>query len=180
MVLGNTEYIIHEYQRENGVLPTLEKISMELVALKEEAEKIRDDQAESIYWPLINAVLVTVNTSIAHRRIETYEEIIRRSQETVLKISGERSECIGEIKVLNEVRLHIVEDVDDEKKAAETGPQEGSKTSLTKKCREIAERTESVVENLKAIENEHENIFHDYLKSLGNSCVNSKVLKAKK
>ena len=67
IILACEEYVIHEYQRVNGELPSLDKVAEEFVALKKEAEKYHDELAEKVFWPLINAVLVIIYSSIAKK-----------------------------------------------------------------------------------------------------------------
>ena len=187
LVLAAEEYVIHEFQREKGELPTLEHTSLILIALKEEAEKIRDEFAEKIFWPLINAVLVTVYTSIAKRKLEVYEEQGKKIETYIKKLDSEKSECIGKISVLKEVKTRInkssvfsetalnqnekaVERVEEDEETPDQGNFEQIKN-------QIIEDSNTIVENLKMIENEQESNFQDYLKKLGNVMINQKLLR---
>lgn len=159
-----------------------------LIKLKEEAEKIRDEYSEKIFWPLINAVLVTVYTSIAKRKLEVYEEQGKKIETYIKKLDSEKSECTGKISVLREVKTRInkstvfsetgknqafekaEERVEDEEETPDQGNFEQIKN-------QIIEDSNTIVENLKMIENEQESNFQDYLKKLGNVMINQKMLR---
>lgn len=188
MVLAADEYVIHEFQREKGELPTLEQTSLVLISLKEEAERIRDEYSEKIFWPLINAVLVTVYTSIAKRKLEVYEEQGKKIEIYIKKLDSEKSECNGKISVLKEVKTRInkstvfsesvahkyVEKVEDREDEEEETPDQGNFEQIKN---QIVEDSNTIVENLKMIENEQETVFQDYLKRVGNVMINQKQLR---
>lgn len=198
MVLAADEYIIHEYQRENGELPTLEKIAIHLLKLKDEAEKIRDENAEKIYWPLINAVLVTVYSSIARRKLDTYNDNNNALKAIIEKLEAQKNEYKGKITVLNEVRGKISQSIDKENtwlqkvtKDVKNAVGYGEKNKNVEGQDETQVNNEEfenmktqimddsflVIENLKEMESKHETNLQNYLKVLGKILVNNKTLK---
>lgn len=186
MVLCSDEYIIHEYQKENGELPTLEKIAMLLLKLKDDAEKIKDKDAEKIYWPLINAVLVTVYSSIARRKLDTYNDNNDALKTTIEKLEAQKNECKGKITVLNEVRGKISQSIDKENtflqkvtkdiKSAE-GQTQVNNEEFEKTKNQIVDDSYAIIDNLKEMDSKQEENLVNYLKVLGKSLVGKKTLK---
>jgi hypothetical protein len=191
LVLCSDEYIIHEYQRENEVLPTLEKIAMLLLKLKDDAEKIKDKDAEKIYWPLINAVLVTVYSSIARRKLDTYNDNNDALKATVEKLEAQKNECKGKITVLNEVRGKISQSIDKENtflqkvtkdiKSAVNGGKEGqtqvSNEEFEKTKNQIVDDSYAIIDSLKEMDSKQEDNLVNFLKALGKTLVGKKTLK---
>lgn len=161
---------------------------------------MRDKYAENIYWPLINAVLVTVYTSIAKKKLDTYSDNEISLRKKISDLEGEKSECKGKISVLNEVKQKITLTVSknesffqkvvkevkhvtgiENKKPEEQQVIEIEKSSydpeFENKKQRIIDDSYIVIEQMKKIEDEHENNFQEYLKSLAKVMVNNKVLK---
>lgn len=167
-------------------------IAERLVNLKEEVEKVRDEYAEKIYWPLINAVLVTVYTSIAKRKLEGYTDQNVKVNKKIDGHEAEKNECNGKIAVLREVKSRIkpsnvkedqnlfdkikkgVKEVKDIVVNGEATI-DGEKFEDMKK--QIIDDSNTVVENMKVIENEQENNFQEFLKKLGSVLINQKTLR---
>jgi DNA repair exonuclease SbcCD ATPase subunit len=183
--LACEEYIIHEYQKEkNGEVPTLEKISLKLIKLKSDAEKYHDVLAERVYWPLINAVLVVVYSSIAKKKYETYIESISKSKKVIFGFEAEMNDNHGKIVMLEEVRSRIMknsnftqqnkeveEEIQDEEEVGDDV--QGYENNLN----EISDEIARITEELKQIKNEQENNFYEYLKEVSKSLVHQKALK---
>jgi hypothetical protein len=103
-------------------------------------------------------------------------------------LESEKSECVGKISVLKEVKTRInkssvfsenvvkndVAYVDDVVEDEEETPDQGNFEQIKK---QIIEDSTTIIENLKMIENEQETNFQDYLKTLGNVMINQKSLR---
>jgi len=136
---------------------------------------------------LINAVLVTVYTSIAKRKLEGYTEGNESIKRRISKWEAEKNECNGKISVLREVKTRITKSVVYSESIIEKGIK-SVKKALTKEeevtadpdfdemKEKIIEDSNTIVENLKNIENEQENDFQEYLKSLGRVLISQKAL----
>lgn len=172
-------------------------IAKRLVTLKDEIEQVRDEYAEKIYWPLINAILVTVYTSIGKRKLEGYNDQNVITNKKITGFEAEKNECNGKIEVLREVKSRIkpnsVKDestvLDKTKKGEKEdkgimvngeietakATKEGDKFEEIKK--QIIDDSNTVVENMKVIENEQESNFQEFLKKLGSVLINQKTLR---
>jgi len=163
-----------------------------LLKLKKEAETIHDNLAESIFWPLINAILVIVYSSIARKRNETYQERISSCKTINVDLEAKKNLNKGKIDVLKDVRKDIArsaglneEDliskaknsIKGDKNEVVTGTGSFNNSSTNDSIKQIFEESEEIVENLKRIQNEQEGEFHSYLKSLGDIIVSQKILK---
>jgi len=185
-MLASEEFVIHDYQKEDGVLPSMEKVAESLIKLKQEAESKRDEEAEAIFWPLINAVLVIVYTSMARRRLDAYNERIENCNKNIKKLTTDKNECTGKISVLNEVKGKVSKtlgenvSVDDNANIRNIN-NAGSisaivnKNKLIERCQKIVDQSNEVVEELKRVDYEIEDKFQAFLKNVGNSLISSKL-----
>lgn len=158
---------------------------------------------------MINAILVTVYTSIAKRKLETYEENEENFNKSISKFESERSEAKGKMSVLKEVKLNITKSVtyksqihqgeegllsmikrgvkkvigEDGKerhyneKGEEITETPVSNEEFERQKNQIVEDSYAVIEEMKNLENEHEENFQGYLKKLGEVMLNPKKLK---
>ena len=179
IILACEEYVIHEYQRVNGELPSLDKVAEEFVALKKEAEKYHDELAEKVFWPLINAVLVVIYSSIAKKRSETYKDTIEASKKIIAGLEVEKNDNHGKIVMLEEIKSKII-------RSSAISPQKERKQPEGKKEGDIAdgknldqykEETDRIIEALKSIKNEQESDFYVYLKNIAKSLLHQKNMK---
>lgn len=180
LVLASDEYVIHEYQRENGELPTLEKISLELVKIKSEAEKIQDELAVNVFWPLANAVLTIVYNSIANRKLVSYNDTITKSKSNISKLEAEKNDNHGKIIILEEVRnkimnSHKIVSGDKEEIIAPVGSVDMDE--ILQKINQFNSQSNEIIENLKTMKNSQEENFYAYLKNVANSLIHQRILK---
>jgi len=176
LVLACEEYVIHEFQRENGELPTLDKIAEKYLNLKKEAEASKDELTGKIYWPLINCVLVIIYTTIAKKRLETYAENIAKSNKTIVSLEAEKNDNHGKIVMLEEIKTRIVRVT-------------SSLTSPIKKDKAVEvheenidmdhykDESQRIIEELKKIKNDQETEFYVYLKNIAKSLLHQKNMK---
>lgn len=180
LILACDEYVIHEYQRENGELPTLEKISLELIKIKAEAEKIQDEQAVNVFWPLANAVLTIVYNSIATKKMVGYNEVINKSKGSILKYDAEKNDNHGKIVILEEVKSKIVNyqksysGIDKVENQSHGGAEV---EEVMEKINQFNFQSNEIIENLKTMKNSQEENFYSYLKNVANSLIHQRVLK---
>lgn len=180
LVLACDEFVIHEYQRVNGELPTLEKISLDLIKIKSDAEKIQDEQAISVFWPLSNAVLTIVYNSIATKKMVGYSEVINKSKANILKYDAEKNDNHGKIVILEEVKSKIL----NYQKTYSIGDQinnsqySGAEVEeVMNKISQFNSQSNDIIESLKTMKNSQEENFYSYLKNVANSLIHQRVLK---
>jgi len=172
-----------------------------LIHLKDEAEKIRDQYSENIYWPLINAVLVTVYSSIAKKKLEAYYDNEKSLKDGIDKLEAEKHECKGKLSVLREVRGRIsvslsknetwlqrtIKDVKEavgvnKQDSAQVGGVEGEERTpineeeFESQKQQIYDDSYLVIEKMKSLENDHETNFQDFLKSLSRILINNRTI----
>lgn len=180
LILACDEYVIHEYQRENGELPTLEKISLELVKIKSEAEKVQDELAVNVFWPLANSVLTIVYNSIANRKLTSYNDTITKSKANISKLEAEKNDNHGKIIILEEVRNKIMNShkIVNSSEKEEVVP-EGSvdMNEILLKINQFNSQSNEIIESLKTMKNSQEENFYAYLKNVANSLIHQRVLK---
>jgi hypothetical protein len=178
LVLACEEYVIHEFQRENGELPTLDKIAEKYLNLKKEAEATKDELTGKIFWPLINCVLVIIYTTIANKRLQTYGENIAKSNKNIVSLEAEKNDNHGKIVMLEEIKARIIRatssiitsPVKNKDKAAE-GKEENIDMEHYK------DESQRIIEELKKIKNDQETEFYVYLKNIAKSLLHQKNLK---
>lgn len=180
IILACEEYVIHEYQRVNGELPSLDKVAEEFVALKKEAEKYHDELAEKVFWPLINAVLVIIYSSIAKKRSETYKDNIEASKKVIVGLEDEKNDNHGKIVMLEEIKSKIIRSSGmspQKERKPENKNVDHDKADKGKSLDEYKEETDRIIEALKSIKNEQESDFYVYLKNIAKSLLHQKNMK---
>lgn len=179
LILACDEYVIHEYQRENGELPSLEKISLDLIKIKSEAEKIQNDLSINVFWPLANAVLTIVYNSIASKKLIGYNEIINKSKANIVKLEAERNDNHGKIIILEEVKSKILNFQKTLPEKTEVRSQGDPKEvdEILQKINHFNTQSNEIIESLKTMKNNQEENFYSYLKDVANSLIHQKLLK---
>lgn len=192
LLLASDEFVIHEGHKLGDKPLTLELCAEELIKLKQEAEKIRDEHAEDIFWPLINSCLVTVYTSIARRKLDSYSDSKKKSESLVSKLEADNNENKGKISVLNEVKSKISSNLKNTEQSLFDKVKSTVKEITTSKTSEneqvndeefiklrnqIVNDSNEIIENMKEIENNQENNFQEYLKKLGDALINLRKLR---
>lgn len=185
-VLAKEEFIVYEYQGKDNVRPSLEEIIVYLQGIKDEVESLQDDYAEEIFWPLTNAIIISVYITIGQQRIKNHHTNIGKYKSNSEKLSREISEMKGKKQTLIDLKnynhgrsgsddrkytdqdLANDEDYDRKEEVEETPEYLRNKNNLVE--------SERLIENLKTIKNDMEGMFHSYLKCLGNDIVKPKNL----
>lgn len=131
-VLAAEEYIILEYVKRlfiqeigNNVSAErydeeiLGKIMNSLDAIKAEAEGLdknkRSKNLEKIFWPLINTLMIIVFLSIGNKRVKLHRERIQKLQGENKKRNDENTEMLGQIKLLEDLKVKISKETKDGK-----------------------------------------------------------------
>ncbi len=176
-----------------------------MIELKSQAENCKEEISESVYWPLINTILVIVYTSIARKKLDLYNEKSAALDLAIKKHESNKAEAQGKIALLKEVKADVNKNTSMKYSGDESlfnrikrevkevvGMNDGAKNNerplnidegmidevFEANKKKIIDESYQIIENMKSIENEQEENFQNYLKKLGNSLVTEKKLTA--
>lgn len=179
-ILAAEEFVIHEFQKEGKEVMTLEKFAITMNGLKKEAEKYKDENAEKIFWPLINSILVVIYSTIARKRKATYEENIEKSNRKIEGFEAEKNDNKGKINLLEEMKKKILKNSSIQKPSQkvnierEDSLEEVDGGELKKELDGLKDESQRIMEELKRIKNEQENEFYVYLKNIAKVLLHQK------
>ena len=176
-----------------------------MIELKSQAENCKEEISESVYWPLINTILVIVYTSIARKKLDLYNEKSAALDLAIKKHESNKAEAQEKITLLKEVKADVNKNTSMKYSGDESlfnrikrevkevvGMNDGAKNNerplnidegmidevFEANKKKIIDESYQIIENMKSIENEQEENFQNYLKKLGNSLVTEKKLTA--
>lgn len=174
-----------------------------MIELKSQAENCKEEISETVYWPLINTILVIVYTSIARKKLDLYNEKSVALDLAIKKHESNKAEAQGKIALLKEVKADVNKNTSMKYSGDESlfnrikrdvkeviGMNDGAKNNerplnidegmidevFEANKKKIIDESYQIIENMKSIENEQEENFQNYLKKLGNSLVTEKKL----
>jgi hypothetical protein len=179
-ILAAEEFVIHEFQKDGKEVMTLEKFAITMNGLKKEAEKYKDENAEKIFWPLINSILVVIYSTIARKRKATYEENIEKSNKKIEGFEAEKNDNKGKINLLEEMKRKILKNSSIQKPSQkvnierEDSLEEVDGGELKKELDGLKDESQRIMEELKRIKNEQENEFYVYLKNIAKVLLHQK------
>ena len=183
-ILAAEEFVIHEFQKDGKEGMTLEKFAITMNGLKKEAEKYKDENAEKIFWPLINSILVVIYSTIAKKRKANYEESIEKSNKKIEGFEAEKNDNKGKINLLEEMKKKILKNSNLQRPAAHSAERENVEREdsleevdggeLKKELDGLKDESQRIMEELKRIKNEQENEFYVYLKNIAKVLLHQK------